>query len=281
MKDIIIVNPEELERKIKEFKKSGADKLHVLSDFDRTLTTAFVNREKTPSVISILRDGSYINQEYAMEAQALFNKYHPIELDPSIPYQEKKKAMERWWREHFNLLIRSGLNKKDIERAVKSGKVRLRRGVSKLFSLLHEQGVPLVIMSSAGLGVESISLFLGNEDILYDNVFIISNEYEWSDEGRAVRVKEPIIHNMAKKETSVKSLPIYQQLLKRNNVLLFGDGEDDPDMVEGFPYKNLIKIGFLSYDTDKLLERYKGLYDVLILNDGSFDYVNELMGKII
>ena len=48
-----------------------------------------------------------------------------------------------------------------------------------------------------------------------------------------------------------------------------------------FYYKNLIKIGFLNEEIDKLKDIYKKSFDAVILNDGSMDYVNKLLKEII
>ena len=114
MSDLLIVNKKDFEKKKKQFIKDGINKIHILSDFDRTLTKTFVNGEKTPSLISELRRRNYISEEYSKAAQALADKYHPIEINTSIPPAEKKKAMNEWWTKHFELLIKSGLNKKQI-----------------------------------------------------------------------------------------------------------------------------------------------------------------------
>jgi hypothetical protein len=68
--------------------------MHVVSDFDRTLTKVFVNGKKIPSLISVIRDGNYLSSDYAEKAHALFNKYHLIETDTKIPLGEKKKAKQ-------------------------------------------------------------------------------------------------------------------------------------------------------------------------------------------
>ena len=107
MDNVIILNPGNLEKKIEKFRLAGKDKIHVISDFDRTLTKAFVNGKKTPSVIAILRNGNYLGEEYTKKANELANKYHPIEIDPNVPDDEKRKAMFDWWSEHFDLLIHS------------------------------------------------------------------------------------------------------------------------------------------------------------------------------
>jgi hypothetical protein len=53
MENIVIPQPEKLENLKKSISKDGAKKLHILSDFDRTLTTAFVDGKSIPSLISI------------------------------------------------------------------------------------------------------------------------------------------------------------------------------------------------------------------------------------
>ena len=46
-------------------------------------------------------------------------------------------------------------------------------------------------------------------------------------------------------------------------------------------YKNIIRIGFLNYDIEKNLEDFKKYYDVVILNDGKMDYINEILKKLL
>ncbi len=281
MKDIIISNPRELEETIKKISQDGKDKFHVISDFDRTLTKAFVNKEEIPSLISVLRNGDYLTPDYSQKAHALRDKYYPIEVNPDIPLDEKKKAMYDWWTSHFNLLIKSRLNKKDIEKVVKSEKVKFREGTSKFLDFLHKYDIPLVILSSAGLGMESIQMYLKNKKRLYKNIHIISNSFEWDKEGYVVSINKPIIHSMNKDETLIKKFPFYKIIKNRKNILLLGDTLEDIGMIEGFPYKNLIKIGFLNNEVEKNVEKYKENYDVVILNDGKMDYVNELLKRLI
>ena len=52
-------------------------------------------------------------------------------------------------------------------------------------------------------------------------------------------------------------------------------------MIRGFSYENLIKIGFLNENVEENLKKYKEKYDIILLNDGNFDYVNELIERLI
>lgn len=278
---IVVQNRKRLEELKKAIREGGAGKLHVLADFDRTLTTAFVDGKSVPSLISILRDGNYLTPDYAEKAHALFEKYHPIEVDPTLSRKEKEKAMDEWWRTHFKLLIASGLEKSDLEKAVASGKVKLREGFAELADFLSAHSIPLVIMSSSGLGSESIALYLKQAGKLSKNVHIICNEYEWDAKGRAVGVREPIIHALNKYETAIQDYPAFDAIRDRKNVILLGDGIDDLGMIEGFEYDRLITIGFLNDKTEERLEYYQKSFDVVLTGDASMGYVNELFKEVV
>lgn len=279
MSEIIInKNLEEIKNKIKA---DGADKFHVLADFDRTLTRAFLDDgQEYPSLISVLRNDSYLTPDYPAKAHALYNHYHAIEIDPKINREEKKPAMAEWWRKHFDLLIASRLKKSDIVKAAKSQNVRLRSGAEKMLEFLAEKKIPLVIMSSAGLGDEAISLFLENLNLLSDNIFIASNEFVWDENSQATAVKEPIIHSLNKDETLLDKFPFYEKIKDKKNVLLLGDSTEDIGMIGGFAYGNLIKVGFLNKKIAENLPLFKEKFDVIITDDGSMDFVNSLLEDI-
>lgn len=276
----MISNPEKFERVKKEIVEDGIDNVHVLADFDRTLTKAFVDGKEVPSLISVLRDHNYLTSDYPERAHALFNKYHAIEIDPSIPKEEKIKAMRQWWTEHYELLIESKLNKKDVASAVESGHVEFREGALEFFDFLKDKNVPLVIISSAGLGTEAIEMYIKNAGKLYDNVHIVSNEFEWDGEGYLVKVKEPIIHAMNKNETTLKEFPFFDEIKDRKNIILLGDSPDDLGMAEGFEYKNMISVGFLNKNIESNIENYKKIFDSVITGDSDLSFVNDLLKEI-
>lgn len=274
---IIISNPEDFEKIKIQFAEGGLENLHFLVDFDKTLT---YEMEKYPSVISILRDGNYLTSDYASRAQALYDKYHPIEIDVNVPRQEKINAMREWWKTHFELLIGCGLSKNDIDKIVQSDIIKFRDGIKEMFKFLKQNNIPIVIMSAAGLGYESIAGILRKDGLLNDSVHIISNQLEWNKDGKAIAVKEPIIHSLNKSEIMIKDFPAFEQIKNRKNVILMGDGLDDPGMVEGFDYDNLLKIGFLNNKIEEKLENYKKTFDMLIIGDGPISPVNQLLEEI-
>lgn len=280
MKNIIIPNKNHFEKLKTKILSEGADKFHIVADFDRTLTKCFVNGKSIPSIISVLRNENYLSEEYSEKAKALANYYHPIEIDSKISINEKKKKMQEWWEKHFELLIESGLNKKNLERVINEGKVEFREGALEFLDLLYEKKIPLVIISSSGVG-DLIPMYLEKHGKLYDNVHMITNLYKWDKKGNAIGINKPIIHVFNKDETSVKNHPfIYEKIKNRKNVLLLGDSLGDLVMIKGFDYKNLLKVGFLNEEVERDLEEYKRNFDVVITNDSDMKYVNKFIKQL-
>jgi len=282
MENVLIVNEKRLEELKKNIKKDGVEKLHVLADFDNTLTKEFVQGKKIASLISVLRDNDYLTPDYPEKAKALYAKYYPIEKDLSISLEERKRTMKQWWTEHFELLIESNLNIKDIEKAVEHQDVELRKGTNEFLKVLKENNIPLVILSSSGLGEECIELYLKKRNLLFENIHIISNSFKWNDQGQAIGINTPIIHTLSKNETLIKDFPkIFEKVRERKNVILLGDSVSDIEMITGFDYDNLIKIGFLNEEIEKDLENYKKAFDILILNDSSVEFINNLLSQVL
>ena len=279
MQDIIISNPEELQQKIKNFVKAGSENLHILSDFDRTLTQGIVQGKRSATLIAYIRNGKYLTSDYPKKAYNLFDKYHPIEIDPTISLETKKEKMEEWWKAHNELLIKSGLDMEVFKDIIKKNNLFFRKGCLDFFDLLNQETIPLIIMSASR--AELIKGFLEKENKFYKNTHIIANNFIWDKENKAIGSREPVIHTFNKTETELKHLPIYNELLKRKNIILLGDSLGDTGMSEGFPYNNIIKIGFLNENQEQNLEAYKKSFDILITNDGSFEYINNLLKKII
>lgn len=265
---------------LKKFKDGGSTKIHVLSDFDKTLTTAYVDGKKVSSMIAVLRNEGYLTPEYSARAQALFDKYHSIEVDPFLPMEEKKQAMVEWWTKHSDLLVESKLSKADVEKVVASGKFRLRDGVLEFLDELYAKNIPIVIMSASGLGEEAISMYLKAHGRLYDNVHIISNALEWNNEGMVVGIRKPIVHGLNKDETLIRNFPVYEKIKDRRNVVLLGDSIGDIGMVSGFEFDNILKIGFLNEEKEMLMDVYKQNFDIVLTNDQDMSFVRKILQNI-
>ena len=188
--------------------------------------------------------------------------------------------MERWWNQHFKLLINSGLSKKDLVNVVQSNKIKLREGVKGFFEILNKNNIPMIILSASGLGKDVISMILKKNKINYKNVHIVSNSFKWTKNGKAIGIKKPIIHSLNKDEAVLSKFSLYSQIQKRQNVILLGNNIEDIDMLKGLNHNNVIKVGFLNKDVEKLTNTYKKYFDMVIINDGDFKKVNQLMSEL-
>jgi len=95
MQKIIYSNPQKLKQTLENIQKDWLEKIHILADFDNTLTKAFVNWKKTPSLVSVVRWKKWLLwEECAIEDTKLFEKYYPLEVDPDISIEEKNTLIK-------------------------------------------------------------------------------------------------------------------------------------------------------------------------------------------
>jgi len=275
--NIIIVNEKEFNRKVEQIKKDGFDNLHIIADFDRTLTTAEVNGKEFKSTIALLREDDYLDKDYIEKAHALYDKYHSFENDPTLSFEERSKKMQCWWQEHLDLHVEKGLNKAVVDKLCKDTehKMQFRDGIEEFINILKEKNVPLLAFS-AGLG-DVIKYFLDDKSLLHNNVSIISNFYNYDSKGNIIGYKGRIIHSENKGEIAIAKDKHFSKIKNRKNVILLGDSLGDLNMAKGLEHKEIIKIGFLAKGKDPkdFVE-----YDALVLDDGSLEFVIELLKKL-
>lgn len=258
---------------VSALEKHGALSCHVIADFDKTLTTSTI-----PSLIAVLRnDPAYLGATYAQKAHELFDHYHPLEKDPTIPEEQKMALMHERYSKHFDLLVASWLSQDMIFAAMQSHTINLREGVTDFLSLLAQHNIPLIILSASGLGTLAIRKVLEDNECLYDNITIISNEYDRDETGKALAVKQPIIHSMNKDETALRQHPIFADVANRKNVVLLWDSPNDIKMIHGFVYETLLCVGFMGDNDPQKQKLYSQYYDILISNNGGVQDLTAMM----
>lgn len=276
--NIHIPNPKELKKKIDRVKKDGFSRLHILSDFDSTLTKCFKDGRMIGSTFAHLREGDYLPAEYTRKSRQLYAKYRPIEISESISPKEKNKKMVEWWNDHLKLMIKYGVTKKIMKDVVLKEKAIPRKGLFGFLDVVNKNNIPLLILS-AGIG-NIIEEFLRFHKKLYKNTHIIANFFLYDEKGRVTGYNNKIIHSHNKNETQIKNTPYFKEVKKRKNVILLGDLIADIDMASGLDHDVIIKIGFLNEKKEELLEKFSKAFDVVILNDGEMEYVNDLMEEL-
>jgi len=276
--NIVIHDPEEFEKKKSEIIKEGPKNLHIIADFDRTLTKASVDGENTHSIIAQIREKKHLSTEYVKRSFKLRDIYRPIELS-NMPIAEKCPKMVEWWQKHLDLLIEYKMNKSIIEKVIEDSSIMLRDNTSELFDMAMKNKIPILILS-ASVG-DMIQEYLKSNKVLHNNVHIISNFFKYEKNGNVSGYKSKIIHTFNKNEAAIKDTRYYEEIKNRKNAILLGDNIGDLAMAEGLDHKIIIKICFLNQETKDNLKEYKEHFDVIILEDGPMDFVNSLIKEII
>jgi len=279
MENIHIIDPETLELKIKKLKQHGPSKLHLISDFDMTLTTASLAKSGLPAATSFSALESNLPPEYAKEVYELYVKYHTIETANNILQEQKDLAMEEWWLKALEIMKNYKLNKNLLDKVIKSNGIKEREGVLEFFNIAYKKDIPLLILS-AGVG-DIISGYINEKGFSFNgNVHIISNFYKFDSEGNVEGYISDLIHPFNKNKSKIRGNIFYDKVIERKNLILLGDSLGDAKMEEGMEHDTVLKIGFLNSRIEELFSHYSKLFDVLILNDGPMHYVNSLLKEI-
>jgi HAD superfamily hydrolase (TIGR01544 family) len=286
--NIIYSNKNNFLKILENIKKDWAENLHILADFDKTLTKASLNWEKRHALISVLEKQWYLWEEYSKKYREYFEFYHKFEISLELSKEEKSIKMEEWWGNVNELLIKNKLNRNDIKKIISDWITNFREGVCFFLDNLSVQKIPTIIISANWLGWDAIELFFEHNNVDFENIDIISNKFIWDENWTAIWYEKPVIHVFNKDETVLENFPeIIKKIENRKNVILLWDSLWDPHMVDWFEYKNLIKIWFLNEITRieekkdlELLKAYKEKYDIIITWDWNFDVVNEIMKEI-
>lgn len=265
MNNIIYQNEQEFKEKLAKIKSQGLNSLHIVADFDLTLTNT--NSVPTWEVCPL-------GNEYVIERDRQKAIYLPIEYDPNLSLEVKNEKMDEWWKLHLSALIKYGLTKEIIDKGILHTKITPRERLSELCSFTNEKKIPFLILS-AGLG-DVIQEFFKLKNMLYSNMHIVSNFFIFNADGKPTGFQDDVVHSCNKSEVHLRGGVYMKEIENRKNVILLGDSPGDVDMVKGVDYDTVIKIGFLNGKTDKL-EFYKKLYDVIITREEGLGFVVGLL----
>ena len=279
MDKIIYADKEEFNKKLAAIKNSGKDNLHIVSDFDRTLTKVQHNGIKTQNSFFGLREGNYFGENFLKRDIELYDKFYPVEISIEYSHDDKFSAMQEWWEEYYDMVLDYDLTQDIIKDIAKNGKMHLRDNGETFFKILSDNNIPILILS-AGIG-NVIEEYLKVKNLVTDNVHIISNFYTFDENGKANGYNKPLIHTMNKSEVIIRNYPYHEEVENKKNIILLGDNINDVDMSEGMHHDNIIKIGFTYDKTEMVIDEFLNVYDVLITQDGDLDFVNELLKEII
>lgn len=245
------------------------DSIHVVADFDRTITSS-----DSSGSWGLLASSNLLDPNYSNERNELFNKYRPIEIDETISDEEKCKSMLEWWKLHVGLFIKYKLSERVIDEAANNIHVMpLRKGAKVFLENMYKKNIPVIIIS-AGLG-NFIDKSLIYNKCYYPNIKIVSNFIEFKD-GVAVGISDNITHSLNKNEVSFPE-DIKELIKDRENTVLLGDVIPDTKMSSCTDPKHIVRIGFLDENVTERIKYFEEAFDVVCTDNTGYD---ELMESI-
>ena len=243
--------------------------IHVLTDFDRTLT-----KGNSDSSWGILSKTDLMNDDYVKERINLYNYYRPIELDETLDYETKNRLMIEWWNKHIGLFVKYKLSEDVVNNATSSvGVMSFREGAKEFLESMKERNIPVIIIS-AGIG-NFIEQFLIKNECYFENIYIVSNFIKFENK-IAVGISDMIIHSLNKNEVGYTE-EIKELVKDRNNIILLGDSLSDIRMVSENKKDNALKISFLDEKIEDNLPYFQEQFDIVCTNNTGY---KELVKKI-
>lgn len=255
LEDFLFRKKESVLEKLNFFIKSGKNKLHLLLDFDRTLTKSWNKAGENVSVWEVLR--SHLPKKSQEEYQRFYNKYRVLEMENRL----KLSDTITWWERILGLFQENKLNWSDIKKDIDL-RMPIRPFIKELFEVCEDNNIPTIIISA---GIKDI-IELWCQKFKIKPTVILSTKLIFSPEGFMTGWnKDSLIHVLNKREKGHKE--IHKIKSNRPNTILIGDSLDDIFMVEG--EKTVLRIAV--YDPrgdDKVnnLEEFTKKFDLVIKN---------------
>lgn len=269
-----------IENKLFKILLDGRDNLHLISDFDMTITKYWYQGKKSPSSHDILSNSSKVSEKYHKRCNELKNKFYPIEIAPNMTEAEKLPYMIEWWRNANQAIIDEKIHKDTIKDMARETQVVYRPGIKDVIHTCKSKHIPLLVFSAGVQNVIKETLIQGG--LYFDNMNVVSNKMLFNPEtGICDRFADPLIHIFNKDNFGLEGTN-YENLIKnRKNVIICGDSLGDLKMADGVEHETSLSIGFLNINKEKMLETYKKNFDIVISDDGSFDLLNEFLNLLL
>ncbi|XP_057681282.1 7-methylguanosine phosphate-specific 5'-nucleotidase-like [Corythoichthys intestinalis] len=277
---VLMRRRDKVEETLEAMREAGAARLHVISDFDMTLTRFAHNGKRVPTTHNILDSRLLVDEECGKKMRALFYTYYPIEIDPSLTVQQKLPFMVEWWTKVHHLLVEQKIQKDLLAPAVKeftSITSMLRFGYKEFFSHLAHRNVPILIFSG-GVG-DVLEEVIRQHGVFHPNVHVIANYMDFDHAGVLRAFKGELIHTFNKRESALAHVARFPELQERRSLLLLGDNLGDLNVAAGVPEpRRLLTVGFLNDQVEARRESYVEAFDIVVLaQDDTMDVPNAVL----
>ena len=249
------------------------DRVHILTDFDRTLT-----KGSSRTSWSLLMYSGLMPEEYSKKRMEYYYEYRPIEINFELPEDVRKEKMYEWWTKHLNLFIEFELRESIIQQIVRDPNLMsFRDGAKDFLKMCECRNIPLIIIS-AGVG-NFIEEFFKYNNCLSENIIIVSNFINFKN-GIATGFTKKLIHPLNKDEHDVPE-HVKRLIEGRPCTLMLGDSIDDIKMILNDNRNKSLKIGFLEEEVERNMNMYKDNFDIVCIGDCSLNEVVKILNQHI
>jgi HAD superfamily hydrolase (TIGR01544 family) len=264
-------------KKLARLKEGGSKNLHIVADFDMTLTAGTsadpnIRNSSWGALQSTILHPKWFTVAY----EKLFETYSPVASGEVLSSAEKDRLLHEWYAKTVELVMQRGLKKADIIESARSGIIEPRKGLKEFFEIARRGSVPIVVFS-AGLG-DFIEEYLKFLDAYSDNVHIVSNFYTFDSSGLVVGQASNTVHSLNKNETHA-DYDVHAIAKGRTDVLLLGDFEFDIHMADGERHNRILSMGFLN-GKHEYIEKFKNIFDAVIVEDVGLDFPISILKEI-
>ncbi len=240
LKHFRVQNKNKTLQKLNKLVVEGKEKLHLLVDFDRTLT---VGRDKTGKDISSWQIlGNHLPPKEHSKQRELYRKYRPLEISGKMTPEEAIT----WAHQSLNIFITNNISLMEIEKNFLQ-KTDIRPHAKELLDFSKNFEIPIVILSA---GIKEI-IDLWSKTFQVSPTLVLATKLITDSNGKIIDWDRNIIHNLNKKEQGHEELTKIRT--QRPNTILIGDALEDADMAEG--EENVLRIRVFNPREDENADR--------------------------
>lgn len=298
---IEISNMNTLDKKISLFKaiyNKNKNKLLYITDFDYTITRKYnyLTNEKFRNTYSIYNQEVFGGNQslYLLKDKELAELYEKYEENNLYDYDIRKKKLYEWYKLSLINMSHEKLNKESFKKMVELNfdYIKMRNKFKILFELLIKEDIPIIIISG---GIKEIIIEIlktlnikeFNNYLSKKKVIIIANSLLEKDKQEMIY---PFNKNLIIKKILDKNYKGFESIIIVGDLITDYQSINELDIDKE---KNVIGIGFLDYEpkkmnivknnykNDMIFKEYFNVFDIVLLNDQGYDYIIDILQKII
>lgn len=251
---------------------SDVDNLHVIFDFDHTLTSA---------ESSMCHDHLGDVEEEVKRYLDFSNGGHP---------KLRGLPMQAWWDQVHDLLVSKRVSRASLNTALDRHPIYLRHGVDETLELLLELEVPVTVISA---GLEHVisrvlpfkTCSLDDDCVMRqgDALHLVANRLVFDEDGKAMGAGPvPPVHAGNKDTVYERLRPFFDDVTRtRKKVLVVGDSVGDVQAAKYVPKTHLHTVGYFNPKNPwAKRDQFDSTYDSLLPHTASLIWLYDALKKL-